>query len=59
MKMRLYPALGIKQSLPRTERALDRSLLLPMNGPVTDEEIDYISEQILAFYANDGRSPGT
>jgi dTDP-4-amino-4,6-dideoxygalactose transaminase len=51
-----FPALGIAQSLPRTERALSRSLLLPMNGFVTDDEVDYIAERILAFYA--GRQDG-
>jgi dTDP-4-amino-4,6-dideoxygalactose transaminase len=46
-----YPALGIGQSLPRTEAIMARSLMLPMNSSVTDQEADYIVEQIRAFYA--------
>ncbi len=46
-----YPALGIEQALPRTEAILGRSLMLPMNGSVTDQEADYVVEQIRAFYA--------
>jgi dTDP-4-amino-4,6-dideoxygalactose transaminase len=46
-----YPALRIGQSLPRTEAILARSLMLPMNSSVTDQEADYIVEQIRAFYA--------
>jgi dTDP-4-amino-4,6-dideoxygalactose transaminase len=46
-----FAALKIKQSLPRTERMFERALLLPMNSSLTAEEVDYVSEQIHAFYA--------
>ncbi len=45
-----FPALGFKQSLPITEGIMKRSLMLPMNTSLTDEEVDYVCEQIAAFY---------
>ena len=46
-----FPALGFEASLPRTESVMARSLLLPMNTSLTDDEVDYVSEQVQAFYA--------
>jgi len=46
-----FPALGIAQRLPRTEAILARSLMLPMNTSLTEDEVDYVSEQIREFYA--------
>ena len=46
-----FPALGIDATLPRTERMLARSLMLPMNSSLTFHEVDYVSEQVHAFCA--------
>jgi len=46
-----FPALGIRQRLPRTDAILARSLMLPMNTSLTDDEVDYVTEQIGEFYA--------
>jgi len=45
-----FPALQIRQSLPRTERILARSLMLPLNTSLTDEEVDYVCDQVTGFY---------
>ena len=51
-----FPALGFDCSLPRTERMFERSLLLPMNTSLTDDEVDYVSEQIRAFHTVETRT---
>jgi dTDP-4-amino-4,6-dideoxygalactose transaminase len=48
-----FPALKINQSLPRTERIMARSLMLPMNTSLTTDEVDYVCDQIAGFYADD------
>ena len=45
-----FQALGITQSLPRTEGILARAILLPMNTSLADDEVDYICEHIVEFY---------
>jgi len=45
-----FAALGIQQSLPRTERIMRRSLLLPMNSSLSDSEVDYVCEIIRTFH---------
>ena len=45
-----FPALKIGQSLPRTERILARSLMLPMNSSLTDEEVSYVCDVIHDHY---------
>lgn len=45
-----FPALGLDAALPRTERMFSRSLLLPMNTSLADDEVDYVSEQVRGFY---------
>ena len=47
-----FSALGFTQSLPTTEAIVNRSLMLPMNTSLTDDEIDYICEEVAAFYGN-------
>ena len=42
--------LGLKVSLPRTEKFFTRCLLIPMNMTVTDDDIDYICECVSSFY---------
>jgi dTDP-4-amino-4,6-dideoxygalactose transaminase len=44
------PALGFKVNLPVTERIIARSLLLPMNTALSDDDVHYICDQIHAFY---------
>ena len=43
--------LGFTQSLPYTENLMRRSLMLPLNMTVTDEEVDYICSIIRRFYS--------
>lgn len=38
-------------NLPFTERMIARSLLLPMNISLKNDDVDYVCEQVLAFYA--------
>ncbi len=47
-----FPALGFTQSLPTTEAIMNRSMMLPMNTSLTDDEIDYVCKEITAFYGN-------
>ena len=37
-------------SLPRTEAIFERCFLLPMNTSLTDDEVDYICDEIRGFY---------
>jgi len=46
-----FPALGVACSLPRTEAVMARSFLLPLNTSVTLDEVDYVCEQVHAFYS--------
>jgi dTDP-4-amino-4,6-dideoxygalactose transaminase len=45
-----FNGLGLRTSLPNTERLFRRSLMLPMNTMVSREDCDYISECIRQFY---------
>jgi dTDP-4-amino-4,6-dideoxygalactose transaminase len=45
-----FPELGVRASLPNTERLFRRCLMLPMNTMVSLEDSDYISETIRQFY---------
>ena len=45
-----YKDLGFTQSLPYTEHLIKKILLLPLNMFVTDDEIDYICDNIARFY---------
>jgi dTDP-4-amino-4,6-dideoxygalactose transaminase len=42
--------LGFSQSLPFTENIMKRSLMLPLNMTVSDEEVNFISNCVLGFY---------
>lgn len=44
-------ALGFKTKLPRTDRLFERCLMIPMNTSLKNDEINYIIQQIQAFYA--------
>lgn len=45
-----FPKLGLAARLPYTERLFTRVLMLPMNTSLTDDEVDYVCDQICAFY---------
>jgi dTDP-4-amino-4,6-dideoxygalactose transaminase len=42
--------LGITARLPYTERMIARSLMLPMNVSLSNEDVEYVSRHIRAFY---------
>jgi len=43
--------LGFTQRLPYTEELFTRLLLLPMNTGLDDDDVEYVCEQVRAFYA--------
>ena len=45
-----FPKLGFTQRLPYTEELFTRLLMLPMNTSLTDEDVDYVCDQIRRFY---------
>jgi dTDP-4-amino-4,6-dideoxygalactose transaminase len=42
--------LGFTQVLPRTDRLFTRLLMLPMNMSVSNDDVDYICDEIRSFY---------
>lgn len=42
--------LGFREELKRTDRFFERSLLLPMNHMLTDEEVSYVIREVRKFY---------
>ncbi|MBM4005426.1 MAG: DegT/DnrJ/EryC1/StrS family aminotransferase [Planctomycetes bacterium] len=44
-----FQGLGYRRELPRTERLFQRLLLLPMNQLLSDQDVEYICDQICAF----------
>ncbi len=45
-----FEKLGFTQSLPRTEAAFSRLLMLPLNTSVTDREVHYVCDRVEHFY---------
>ena len=45
-----FKALGFALDLPFTERMIDRSLMLPLNMSLSDNDVEYVCEQIHDFY---------
>jgi dTDP-4-amino-4,6-dideoxygalactose transaminase len=43
------PRLGFDVSLPITERVMERSLLLPMNTSLSDDDVLYICDKVASF----------
>ena len=43
-------SLGFTQHLPRTDVFFERCLMLPLNMAVSDEDTDYVCDQMEAFY---------
>jgi dTDP-4-amino-4,6-dideoxygalactose transaminase len=46
-----FPKLGFKVSLPYTDRMVQRFLMLPMNTALSDDDVNYICDRIVEFYA--------
>lgn len=42
--------LGLAQVLPETDAFFDECLLLPMNHMLTDDDVDYVIENVSSFY---------
>lgn len=51
MAVHQFRKLGFDQRLPYTEELMTRMLMLPMNTSLSDEDVDYVCEQIRDFYA--------
>lgn len=47
-----FPKLGLNTDVPNTETMTRRFLLLPMNTSLSDEDVNYVSEQIIQFYGS-------
>lgn len=45
-----FKKLGMQRELPKTDRWFDRSLMLPMNMSVTDEQANIVVDEVLSFY---------
>jgi dTDP-4-amino-4,6-dideoxygalactose transaminase len=45
-----FKELGFTQSLPHTENMMRRSLMLPLNMTIIDDEVDYICDIVEKFY---------
>jgi dTDP-4-amino-4,6-dideoxygalactose transaminase len=41
---------GFAQHLPHADRLLRRMPMLPMNMAVSDDDVHYVSDQVLPFY---------
>ena len=53
-----FRALGFSQTLPKTESMFTRMLLLPMYPYLASEDVGYVCDTILRFYARRGSCPG-
>jgi dTDP-4-amino-4,6-dideoxygalactose transaminase len=45
-----FQALGLRASLPRTERLFTRCLMLPLNLTLSDEDVEFVCRHIREFY---------
>ncbi len=45
-----FPKLQLNADLPHTQKLTERFFLLPMNTSLSDDDIDYVSEQIQRFF---------
>jgi len=43
-------ALGFTESLPNTDRLFTRMLMVPMNMSLTDDDVQYVCDNIRGFY---------
>ena len=52
--MHQFRALGFSQTLPKTESMFTRMLLLPMHPYLAGEDVAYVCDTVLRFYARRG-----
>jgi dTDP-4-amino-4,6-dideoxygalactose transaminase len=45
-----FPGLGLTQKLPKTDKIFTKLLMLPLNMFVTDQDINYVCDKVMAFY---------
>ena len=45
-----WERLGFTVKLPKVERFFERCIMLPMNMFISDDDVQYISDQVRAFY---------
>jgi dTDP-4-amino-4,6-dideoxygalactose transaminase len=45
-----FPKLNLNADLPRTQKLAERFFLLPMNTSLSDDDVDYVCEQIQRFH---------
>jgi dTDP-4-amino-4,6-dideoxygalactose transaminase len=45
-----WERLGLRASLPVTERVMERSLMLPMNPGLSDDQVAYVADGVRGFY---------
>lgn len=45
-----FEALGLNADLPKTDAMTERFMLLPMHHMLGDDDVNYICDQVLAFY---------
>ena len=45
-----FRKLGFAQRLPNTERLFKKMIMLPLNMSITNEQVDYVCENIFKFY---------
>jgi dTDP-4-amino-4,6-dideoxygalactose transaminase len=44
-----FAKLGFRQHLPKTDRFFTRCIMLPLNMSLTDDDVDYVCDQVLEF----------
>jgi len=49
-----FKELGFSVAMPATDKLFQRCLMLPMHTALTDDEVDYICDNVRAFYGNAG-----
>jgi dTDP-4-amino-4,6-dideoxygalactose transaminase len=49
-----FKELGFNVAMPATDKLFQRCLMLPMHTALTDDEVDYICENVRAFYGYAG-----
>lgn len=47
-----FKELGFDESHPATDRFFERCLMLPMNVSLSDDDVDYIIDQVRSFYTH-------
>ena len=46
----MFEKLGFKDPLPRTEAFFAKCIMLPMNMMITNDDVDFVCQQVRAFY---------